>query len=153
VGGAFVRSAEKISPRIALGWASVGKQLRTQAGLAPGGLGEPCALSVLYTLPRLHPTVLAISVAPIPSLRRATMRAIEGDRAAVVNAFRFCGVDAGALPITDKAELHLCDYTQHDQDHAAHRIAGIDRRLQNPEACAFLFQFVHEVKNVPRFSA
>src|SRR3984885_1411021 len=36
---------------------------------------NPAALSVLYTLPRLHPTALAISVAPIPCLRSDTMRA------------------------------------------------------------------------------
>jgi hypothetical protein len=36
---------------------------------------NPAAVSVLYTFPRLQPPALAISVAPIPSLRKATMRA------------------------------------------------------------------------------
>jgi hypothetical protein len=44
---------------------------------------------------------LAISVAPIPSLRSDTMRARS--KAAPVNALRFRGLDAGALPITNEA--------------------------------------------------
>ena len=45
--------------------------------------------------------------------------------------------------------LRLGDHAQHSQDHAAHRPAGVDGRLQHPEACSFLFEFVHEVENVP----
>ena len=58
----FVAAPERASPRSKielLNWLS----------------SSPAALSVLYTLPRLHPTAFAISVAPIPSLRSDTMRA------------------------------------------------------------------------------
>ena len=48
------------------------------------------------------------------------MRAIEGDRAALVNALGLCGVDASALPITDEAKLRLGDHARHSEDHAAH---------------------------------
>jgi len=48
------------------------------------------------------------------------MRAIEGGRAALVNALGLCGVDASALPITDEAKLRLGDHARHSEDHAAH---------------------------------
>jgi hypothetical protein len=44
------------------------------------------------------------------------------DGAAFVNALRFRGVDAGALPIVNEAKLHLGDRAEHSQDHATHRI-------------------------------
>ena len=69
-------------------------------------------------------------------------------QAAFVNALRFRGVDAGALPIAEEAKLHLGDHAQHSQDHAAHRPTGIDSRLQHPEACAFIFKFMHEIENI-----
>ena len=53
----------------------------------------------------------------------------------------------------DEAKLHLGDRAEHSQDHAAHRAAGIDGRLQHPKACASLFEFVHEVEDVPSVSA
>src|ERR1700722_2714590 len=76
--------------------------------------------------------------------------AIERGRAALTNPLRLCGVDTRALPITDEAELHHGDHAQHSEDHAAHWPSSIDGRLQNPEACTFLFRFVHEVENVAR---
>jgi hypothetical protein len=57
------------------------------------------------------------------------------------------------LPITGEAKLHLGDHAQDGQHHAAHRTAGIDGRLQHRMACAFLFQFVHEVEDVARVPA
>jgi hypothetical protein len=77
----------------------------------------------------------------------------KADGAAFVNALRFRGVDAGALPIVDEAKLHLGDRAEHSQDHAAHRAAGIDGRLQHPKAGTSLFEFVHEVEDVPSVSA
>jgi len=59
-----------------------------------------------------------------------------------VNPLRLCGIDAGALPITDEAELHLGDHARHSQYHAARRTTGIDGRLEHPEACSLLFPFV-----------
>ena len=55
--------------------------------------------------------------------------------------------DAGALPIADEAKLHLGDHAQHGQHHAAHRPAGIDGRLQHPEAFALFLQFAHEIED------
>ena len=52
------------------------------------------------------------------------------DGAAFVNALRFRGVDAGALPIVDEAKLHLGERAEHSQDHAAHRPA--EYRWQTP---------------------
>jgi hypothetical protein len=70
---------------------------------------------------------------------------------APVNGLRLCGVDAPALPITDEAKLHLGDRAEHSQDHAAHRAAGIDGRLQHPKTCAFLFKFVREMRTSGAF--
>jgi hypothetical protein len=58
-------------------------------------------LSTFQRQVHLHPTTLAVSVAPIPPLRSDTMharRAIESRRATLVNALRLGGVDAAAMP-------------------------------------------------------
>jgi len=57
------------------------------------------------------------------------------------------------LPIAEEAKLHLDDHAQHNENHAAHRPAGIDCWLQHPKARSFFFQFVHEIENVPRVPA
>jgi hypothetical protein len=54
------------------------------------------------------------------------------------------------LPIAGEAKLHLGDHAKHSQEHAAHRPAGIDGRLQHPKACSFFFKFVHEIENISR---
>ena len=99
------------------------------------------------------PTALAISVAPIPSLRSDTMRA----RSKVARRpwkppsplRRRCR----QLPIADEAKLHLGDHAEHSQDHAARPAAGINGRLQHSEACSFFLQFVDKIEDVPRVSA
>ena len=62
-------------------------------------------------------------------------RAIGGHRAALVNALRLCGVDARTLPIADEALLHLGDHAG-TSGPCGPSTAGIDGRLQDPEACA-----------------
>ena len=76
------------------------------------------------------------------------LRVIEGDRPAFVDALGLGGLDARALAVPDKPQLHLGHHAQHRQDHAAHRPACVDCGLKDPEVRSLLFQFVHEVEDV-----
>jgi hypothetical protein len=81
------------------------------------------------------------------------MRARSNVTGRPVDPLRLCGLDAGVLPITDEAKLHLGNHAQDGQNHSAHRPAGIDGWLQHRKARSFFFQFVHEIENVPRVPA
>jgi hypothetical protein len=70
-GGGWGRGYEPTSHCLALASCDRRRGMRLGAIRAEG----TTALSALHTFPRLHPTASAISVAPIPSLRRATIRA------------------------------------------------------------------------------
>jgi hypothetical protein len=111
---------------------------------------NPAAVSVLYTFLRFAAHGFGDFCRSHPFFTQGDdAGTVESGGTALVNPLRLCGLDAGALPIADEAKLHLGDHAQHGQDHPAHRAAGIDGRLQHSKACAFFFQFVHEVENVP----
>src|SRR6202161_4311764 len=149
--------AGKLSTQASLGCVSAPCREITRAtfeAAAPSRLVQPSSLERLVHVSPLTPDGLGdLSDAHSFLAQRHNACAVESDWSALVNALRFRGVDAGALPIADEAKLHLGDHAQHSQDHAAHRAAGIDGRLQNPKVCAFFFPFVHEVENVARVPA
>jgi hypothetical protein len=107
-GGGGLRSVcrEKSHLRIALGWASVGKQLPSQAEHRSWGLREPCSLDRLVHVPAFAAHGSGNFCRSHPFFAQGdNARAVERDGAALVNALRLCGVDAGALPITNEAKL------------------------------------------------
>ena len=113
VGGAFVHSPREISARYPA--AAV-----LAVEFNPASLVKPCGFERLIDAPRLKPTALAISIAPLPSLRRATMRARSNVAGRPLQTpLAFAASNPGALPITDKAKLNLCDHAEHGQDHPA----------------------------------
>jgi hypothetical protein len=73
---------------------------------------------------------------------------IERNGPALVNAPGLGGLDARALALADKSDLHLGDHAQHGQDHLAYWALGRDLRLEHPEMRSLAFKLMDQVQNI-----
>src|ERR1700722_15483937 len=116
-------------------------------------LVQPCGLERLVDVSPFAPDGFSdLSGAHSFLAQGDNARAVESDGPALVNPLRLCCVDASALAVANEAELHLATHPQDGQDHPAHRPAGVDGRLQHPQARSFFLQLVNEIEDVPRIS-
>jgi hypothetical protein len=112
-------------------------------------LVQPCGFKRLIDVSPLAPDDLRdLSGAHSFLAQRYDACAVEGDRAALVNALRFRGLDAGALPIAEKPSSISATMPSTMR---TMRPIGPPVSMAAPTYCGllFFFQFVHDVENVP----
>src|SRR5262249_34692898 len=78
---------------------------------------------------------------------------VERHEPALVNAPGLGGFNAGALALSDEADLHLGNHPKHCQHHLADRALGRDLRFEHPKMRALALKLMNQVQHITRAAA